>query len=191
MRRRRASYGFSMMALAAVSACVDEKTTPSGGGDRFDAAAPPSAAPVVRATDAGDGAAARPTGSSFEELFRDYFGATGQATCAGDGACHGAADQPGAIASGGYICPPTSRDECYAGITNKQTQLVIPGDTTTPVASRYLHVILRKSDGTGIMPKRPPFVFDELDMARIDAWLLRGAPNDDAKSAAATDAGGD
>jgi hypothetical protein len=58
-------------------------------------------------------------------------------------------------------------------------KLVTPGDATKPPEQTSLYIVLRKSDGTGIMPKRPEtVVFSPDDMARIATWLRRGAPND-------------
>ncbi len=151
-------------------------TSTSGGEPRFDAAPPPPPSPA--ALDASTNSNADvDAGTTWADLHRDFFGATGRASCAGDGACHGAANQPGAKATG-YVCAG-GRDECYAGIVNERTKLVVPGDTTTPANKSFLHLVLRKSDGTGLMPKRPPeFFFTVGDMARIDAWIQRGAPND-------------
>jgi hypothetical protein len=69
--------------------------------------------------------------------------------------------------------------------------LVVPGDTTTPPEKTGLHIILRKSDGTGIMPKRPEFVFADADMRRIDAWIASGAPEDAPDASAPSDGGRD
>lgn len=179
-RRRALSVAVSIAALAALAcACSDAKV--NGGDARFDAAAPTGPA--------GPGVSG---GSTWAELYRDYFGPTGRASCAGDGACHGSSDQPGAQASG-YVCAG-GQDGCYSGITNPKTRLVVPGDTTTPPEKTGLHIILRKSDGTGIMPKRPEFVFADADMRRIDAWIASGAPNDapnGADASAPSDAGRD
>lgn len=181
----RATWSRLSFVGATVTSCVIaalgcSATSTSGGEPRFDAAppsppSPPSPAVVLdSSTDANVDVDA---GTTWVDLHRDFFGPTGRASCAGDGACHGAANQPGAKATG-YVCAG-GRDECYAGIVNERTKLVIPGDTTTPANKSFLHLVLRKSDGTGLMPKRPPeFVFTVGDMARIDAWIQRGAPND-------------
>lgn len=176
----------SVLALCLVlllfgSACTS--TSIQGGESRFDAASV-----SLPNEDAGELDA---SASTWAELHRDFFGPTGQASCAGDGACHGAPSQPGAMASG-YVCPE-GRDACYAGITNPAAHLVKLSSSGL-ASDTDLHRILRKSDGTGIMPKRPEFVFSREDMARIDAWILRGAPNDapaDASTDAALDGSGE
>ncbi len=153
------------MAMTAVLVgCYGDPPTVTGGEARFDAAPPP---PKDELT------IDRAGGSKWSELYRDYFGPTGAASCAGDGACHGSAGQAGARASE-YVCPSTANG-CYEGMV--KGGLIPPRAGQGPEGS-VLHVVLRKADGSGFMPKRPPKVFGEVDMARIDAWLAQGAPND-------------
>lgn len=156
----------SAITTGTLTCSCSASTSIQGGEARFDAA------PPLAPTDGGD----HGSGDTWVDLYRDFFGPSGRASCAGDGRCHGALDQPGAKASG-YVCA-SGRDECYAGIVNGKTKLVVVGNTTTPAKDTLLHQILRKSDGKGIMPKRPEFVFTDADMARIDAWIRRGAPDD-------------
>ena len=155
-------------ALVFVAGCYDAPQAPLGGEPRFDAA--PSATALDGGRDTG-------TGSTWAALYESFFGPRGVASCAGDGHCHGAAEQEGAQVSRGYVCPP-DRDGCYRGITNPTTKLVVPGDMTTPPEQTGLHIVLRKTSGGGIMPKRPEFAFTPEDMARIHEWIRRGAPND-------------
>src|SRR5512140_1093248 len=82
-----------VVAVANPLACTDASGTVSGGDLTFAAGAPA----VIAAADAGPGAG---TGTKFSDLYRDFFGPGGAAKCAGNGQCHGAADQPGAMASG-------------------------------------------------------------------------------------------
>lgn len=156
--------GTLLLFAALIVGCYGDPPTVTGGEARFDAAAP-AAEDVFKIDRAG--------GSTWPELYRDYFGPSGAASCAGSGVCHGASDQPGAKASG-YVCAG-SADDCYAGMV--KGHLFIPGDTSKAPDAVVLHVVLRKSDGTGFMPKSPAKVFGTGDMARIDAWLAAGAPS--------------
>lgn len=158
----------TVASCACFISCGDASQTTSGGEPRFDAAAGGSAPLACE-----DKGTAGP--STWSSLYADYFGPTGKASCAGDGQCHGGADQPGAKATG-YVCAPNA-SACYETVT--KSRIVVAGDTTTPPEQSLLHVVLRKCDGTGIMPKRPAsVVFSPSDMERIHNWLRKGAPND-------------
>lgn len=159
----------------ALGACAEAGGGVSGGERRFDAAAP---TPVVEEDAATPepvpcAPADRGTGHTFTELYADYFGREGGAACAGDGRCHGAADQPGAVISD-FVCPVGDQDACYRGV---RAALVRPQDRDLPEESR-LYFVLRKEEGDGYMPLRPECFFDETDMTRIRDWIRAGAPND-------------
>ncbi len=97
MRDHRRSLGLGMFVVAAVAiaaACTDAGGHASGGDLVFEGGAP------AAASEGGGG-----TGTTFTDLYRDFFGPTGAAKCAGNGTCHGTPDQAGASASGGYVCP--------------------------------------------------------------------------------------
>jgi hypothetical protein len=143
-----------------------------GGDARFDAA-PPTTGSNACSGDANEDAG---SGTTWGDLYRDFFGPTGKASCAGNGACHGDTSQAGYNGSG-YQCPGTAA-ECYAGITATTPGLVTPGPVGDPTTTG-LYLILRKCSGGGLMPKAPATVeFTAADMARIAAWIQAGAPND-------------
>ena len=162
------------LAAAAPAACSDAHGTVSGGEARFDASiggeslADGATCTLADAnTDAG-------SGHAWTDLYRDYFGPAGKASCAGDGTCHGDDTQAGAKASD-YICGHDA-DTCYTGITSPRAGLVVAGDTTTDPKSTSLYAILRKKCGGGSMPRKPEFAFDAPDIQRIVDWMHAGAP---------------
>jgi hypothetical protein len=175
-----------MGAVVAVAACIDAPQTVSGGDLRFDAA--PPTAPLVVDAAAVDLCLQPDSGSAGETtwsaLYRDYFG--GGAACAGTGACHGAATQPGALASGGYVCPRGDATACFDGITNPKAHDLDPSAVLVNVGNPEgsgLYQILRKVNGTmslgqNQMPQKPECYFSERDMARILTWMRNGAKND-------------
>jgi hypothetical protein len=161
------------LCLSGTVAC-SASSSESGGEELFDAA-------VATADDGGvcsETVVDAGSGTGWSDLYRDYFGPTGKASCAGTGQCHGSTTQAGTVSSG-YVCPDTA-DGCYAGITAASNipVLVTVGDTGDPTTSG-LYTILRKCAGGGLMPLQPStLMFTNADMARIDAWLKAGAPND-------------
>jgi hypothetical protein len=121
------------------------------------------------------------TGSTFTDLYRDYFGPSGGASCSGSvGNCHGETTGVGALGSGGFVCG-ASQSDCYTGMHITTADLLSASDTATP-ANSGLVMALRKETpaGTNNMPFDPPStcVFTDGDIARITAWVGAGAPND-------------
>jgi hypothetical protein len=168
--------------LDAADAAVDSR-----GGDVQSAreADPPldasDGASPADATDASDAADARvfslDAGSTWTDLFRDYFGPAGVASCAGDGECHGSKTQMGYDTSH-FLCPPGNRVGCWKGMTSwgdGGANLIEPDASFD---ADYLHQILCKADGTGgAMPYMCSYSFTAVDMARIGAWVGSGAPD--------------
>ncbi len=120
------------------------------------------------------------TGSTFTDLYRDYFGPTGGASCSGSvGNCHGESTGVGALSSGGFVCG-ASQSDCYTGMHITTADLLSASDTATP-ANSGLVMALRKETpaGTNNMPFDPPStcVFTDDDIGRITAWVGAGAPN--------------
>jgi hypothetical protein len=119
------------------------------------------------------------TGSTYTELYQDYFGPAGGANCSGSvGACHGEASGAGAIGSGGFVCG-ASQSDCFAGMSSGTADLLSSSATAHPENSG-LEVALRKASGTGTdnMPLTPvSCVFSDDDIARISAWIAAGAAN--------------
>ncbi len=169
----------TIIASVACSGGDDTPSTPADAGS--------SSGSSGATDDAGDGAVAKPeeaidsgSGTTWTDLYRDLFGPTGQASCAGDGLCHGSASQAGARGSNGFVC--ADKDACYASMTAASPGLVTSTDTTDPTKSvLYLTLRHRRTDGsvTGSMPKRPfSYVFSTASMARIATWIQSGAKND-------------
>jgi len=162
----------SLLGLSVLIAC-SASPNEDGGNARFDAS--PAATGDGGACDDTTGDAG--SGTAWSELYRDYFGPTGKASCAGTGQCHGSTSQSGYAASG-YVCPGTST-ACYTGITSQSANLVTVGDTTDDPTTTVLYSVLRKCSGGGSMPQQPAsLMFTSADMARVAAWIKAGAPND-------------
>lgn len=166
---RRALLAF--FALASGAACAQASGDVKGGDALFDASAP-----KVTTSSEGD-AGPDPT---WNGLYRDFFGPSGKASCAGDGTCHGDASQPGAQASA-WICNQ-DKDACYKSIRG-DSGLVTDADVTNtdPTKLPFLLDIIRKDQpaGQNRMPKRPTTIsFSIDDVARIKAWIKNGAKND-------------
>ena len=164
------------MACSGLVACSSAPLSENGGEALFDAAPSDDDASVCSATSEDAG-----SGTEWSDLYRDYFGPTGKASCAGTGQCHGSTSQAGYLSSN-YACPDTA-DACYAGITatTVSPQLVTVGDTTSDPTTSNLYLTLRKCSGSGpnSMPQQPAtLMFTTGDMARIAAWIKAGAPND-------------
>ena len=157
-------------ALSPLAGCTNTPETEQGGDPRFDASPPPTPA-----TDAGcgDPNADAGNGHAWSNLYRDYFGPTGVASCAGTaGMCHGDANSLGAKASN-YVCAG-GVSGCYSGIT----ALVTVGDTEDDPTNSALYAVLRKACAGGTMPKEPAsFSFSAADMKRITDWIGAGSPN--------------
>lgn len=163
----RSLYPFiATLPFLAAAACGDATGTVSGGDPRFDASAPIAPEVMVDAGPLG-------TGHTFTELYQDFWGNVNRASCSGDGACHGAPNQPGSQASGGYVCPLGDPKTCYETMVAK----LLTEEAKTNPEDSYLYSMLRKASG-GSMPKRPPYTFSETDLARIRAWMMAGYPND-------------
>src|SRR5580658_5585750 len=88
------------------------------------------------------------TGSTWTELYADYFGGHGRASCAGNGMCHGSVSQLGYMYEG-YLCPPDDATACYMGMKNDG--FLLPG----PFNMTLLYYGLRSVEFAGAMPKAP------------------------------------
>ncbi len=165
------------LALASAVACSSDPASSGGdagspvgedGGDTSTEVDRPE-----ERTDAGSGA-------TFTDLYRDFFGPTGQASCAGDGLCHGSPEKAGAKGSSGFVCA-TEKAACWTSMTTGASALVTAADATSPSTSALvLSIRHRRPDGgvVGNMPKRPLYVFSVASMQRITTWIAAGAKND-------------
>jgi hypothetical protein len=166
------------------------------GGDLAYDAAPPNV--EVQRPDGG--------GHTWTDLYRDFFGPTGVASCAGNGHCHGDPSQPGAQASF-YVCAPPASDAGVAPTaeagSNADAALAADAVASEPdsfAAARAacldsmksaglvaagtafsdsrLYSVLRKESGGGYMPQSPPYSFSADDIQRMTDWVAAGANND-------------
>jgi hypothetical protein len=113
-------------------------------------------------------------GVTWTDLYRDYFGPSGKASCAGDGNCHGATTQAG-YASSGFLCPSGDKSGCYTGLT---LQGDAGPDLIEPDASfsdDNLSLVLCQCNGGGTMPFGCSYIFTAVDVTRIQDWIAAGA----------------
>jgi hypothetical protein len=169
--RALAFAGPLLLATACSSASPDEQ----GGTPRFDAAPEP-----VSVNDDGGDACGNTSfdanaGTGWSDLYRDYFGPTSAASCAGSaGQCHG---DSSSLGGGVWVCG-TTVSSCYTGITSPAADLVTVGDTKDSPTTTTLYQALRKACGGGVMPQQPTtYFFSASDMARITDWIGAGAQN--------------
>lgn len=121
-------------------------------------------------------------GTRWQDLYASYFGTTGQASCSQKpGACHGVASDLG-VSTSGFVCGMTS-DSCWQGVTHSidtHQALVPPG--VTDATQTILWAALYKGAPLGAaannMPQNLSYTFSASDLARIRAWIEKGAPND-------------
>ncbi len=122
----------------------------------------------------GGGATAIDGPATWSTIYADYFAPTGAASCGGDDAgCHSSAKDPGAVVSN-LVC--TGPEDCYATMTGA-SKLALPGDAARP-ADAKLFRYLRTPGGTGKMPLKSSFMFQDGDIARIQDWIANGSRND-------------
>jgi hypothetical protein len=141
--------------------------------DTADEAAVDAAADTVE--EVGDycaDAGGRGDGSTFVDLYRDFFGPTGLASCSARSICH----VPGGTGAqtSGYECAP-DEPSCWASMTRT---IVPDGGSATPEQTT-LYRVLRKAPptpGSGPMPRNSSFAFCPDDLARITTWITAGAP---------------
>lgn len=163
-----------------IAACSASTTSPEARDESLN-----EAAAVSAGTDDGKVAQAPEdlldagSGTTWTDLYRDLFGPTGGASCAGNGPCHGSAEESGASGSHGYVC--ASREGCRESMLSLETGLVQASDSTAPEKSTLVATLRRRSAKGGIvgtMPKRSEYVFSHDSIARIEAWIRNGAPDD-------------
>jgi hypothetical protein len=122
-------------------------------------------------------------GVRWQDLYASYFGPTGLASCSQlPGSCHRAGSDLG-VPTSGFVCGLTS-DACWQGMTEGlagHPALVSPG--VTDATQTPLWVALYKGAPSGgvlsnNMPQNLKYMFSAGDLARIQAWIQGGAPND-------------
>jgi hypothetical protein len=114
----------------------------------------------------------RGDGATFADLYRDFFGPTGLASCSARSICHVSGGM-GMQVSGGYQCAP-DQATCWTSMTST---IVPEGGSMTPEQTT-LYLVLRKAPptpGSGPMPRNSAFAFCPDDLARIRTWIASGA----------------
>jgi hypothetical protein len=167
--------------LASVACTGGEAAVPSLGPGSVVPAAPDGGS-SDDAGDAGttgpgpcDDAGDRGDGSTFSDLYRDFFGPTGLASCGARSICH-VPGGTGAQTSGGYVCAP-DQATCWATMTRS----IVPDGGTSAAEGTTLYMALRKAPptpGSGPMPRNSAFAFCPNDLERIKTWIASGATND-------------
>jgi len=158
------------------------RTVDCGSGQEDAGEAAPDGARDAGTDAPGDGGDAAPVpvftldaGATWSALYRDYFGPTGVASCAGDGNCHGGTSQRGYQVSQ-YLCPPSGgKAGCFAGITSQGdggANLILPDAS---FSDDLLSQILCQGQGVGMMPLGCTYTFTPVDMTRIGDWVAAGA----------------
>jgi hypothetical protein len=146
------------------------------GGDRqFQGS--PTVSPPLEPADGGDQAG----GHTWTDLYRDYFGTSGRANCAGASSCHASQSETG-YAQSSFLCPLADSKACHDGMTSQVAHLLTKADGTVVSSfnDTYLYSVLRKRSGGGLgnMPQAPvSVVFQDADLARIGSWFTDGAPD--------------
>jgi hypothetical protein len=120
------------------------------------------------------------TDSSFNALARDIFSASGSAKCQ-DTRCHG-----GDVGAGGLVMKNDARG-IYDGLVGYSSKVYKPSRVVEPVSggdarpTSSLSKILGPSP-PGSMPTLTPELgnrrLTDEELARVEAWLARGAPFD-------------
>jgi len=124
-------------------------------------------------------------GSTWTDLYRDYFGNDTQvhtAGCANGSFCHASTSDDGYAASG-YLCPKGDKEACYKSLTMQEPDgpgLVMPD---AGYASDLLGAVLcmvndaGQPAGDGVMPYNCVYNFTPVDAERLKAWVQAGYPD--------------
>jgi hypothetical protein len=158
------------LAVAASSMGIAACGASSSGGVTSDGDAGGDAGTSAYCLEAGS----RGDGSRFTDLYRDFFGPTGAASCSATSICH--VDGGTGFKTSGYECAP-DQNGCWASMTSS----IVPDGGTSMPESTTLYKALRKAPptpGSGPMPRNSAFAFCPADLERIATWIQNGAPND-------------
>ncbi|HEX8793640.1 MAG TPA: hypothetical protein VF765_22005 [Polyangiaceae bacterium] len=161
-------------ALAVAVAAFATATTACSSSTSGEGATEGDGGPDAAASDYCLEAGSRGDGSRFTDLYRDFFGPEGGASCSATSICH----VPGGtgLKTSGYECAP-DQDGCWLSMTSS----IVPDGGTPMPESTGLYKALRKAPptpGSGPMPRNSTFAFCPADLQRITTWIQNGAPND-------------
>jgi hypothetical protein len=128
-------------------------------------------------------------GSTWTDLYADYFGPCGRAGCSGQGECHENASSPGVLFSG-FICG-TTQESCWEGMTigiapdagGVYPAIVTGGELVSalhksPPAAQNLNNMPCEAAAAAVFacsPTSSSYAFTPADLARISSWIQQGA----------------
>jgi len=164
--------GFVLAASLAACAEASTDTPSSGGSPRFDTTPPPGPpTPTPVPVDGGTG-----TGTTFTDLYRDFFGPAGAASCAGGSTnCHGAkGDSGGNI----FVCG-ADKAECRTSIAGLASGATFQDSLLFSMLRKDATLAPSPPAGTNRMPKAPKtYTFDKAGIDRIATWVAAGSKDD-------------
>jgi hypothetical protein len=158
------------LAVAASSMAIVACSSSGSGGGASEGDGGGDAGVPAYCVEAGD----RGDGSHFTDLYRDFFGPTGAASCSASSICH--VDGGTGFKTSGYECVP-DQSGCWVSMTSS----IVPDGGTSMPQTTTLYRALRKAPpipGSGPMPRNSSFAFCPADLERIATWIQNGAPND-------------
>jgi hypothetical protein len=176
MGRIKLAGAFMLLVLVSVGSCSDPTTvdtqrrsSSSSGSSGSDPDGGQEAEPSY-VLDDGSG-----SGTTWSELYADFFGPSGRASCAGTGtSCHASQRSEG-YARSMFLC--TDEASCLQSM--KGASNLIKSSNFAEPENAFLIGVLRKSkaDGSivGTQPKSPLFVFHANSIERIKTWIGAGA----------------
>lgn len=129
-----------------------------------------------------DGGVDASQATRWQDLYKTYFGMNAQASCSQNpGACHRAVSDLG-VATSGFVCGTTS-DSCWQGMTQGQPghAALVPAGAADATQTPLWAALYKGAPNGGAvsnnMPQNLSYTFTMGDLARIQAWIQSGAPN--------------
>jgi|SRR5580658_3838229 hypothetical protein len=130
----------------------------------------------------GDGGVDGSQRTRWQDLYSSYFGLAGQASCSQlPMSCHRAGADLG-VATSGFVCGTTS-DSCWQGMTQGQPghAALVPAGAADATQTPLWAALYKGAPNGGAvsnnMPQNLSYTFTMGDLARIQAWIQSGAPN--------------
>ena len=165
-----------VLGIAALAACMNASGELVGGEPLYNASPPPFACIEDDGTGPATWTALYDGVIGPNAVYRtDEGSGTQKGGCAGDGTCHGGADQLGARQSK-FSC--TTKEDCRNQLfaSNLVTAASDAGGSASAV--NLIGVMRNLERAGGYMPKRPVCAFPKSTIDRIRRWAEKGAPDD-------------